>query len=98
MKNGNNFEIVKKILDEYLIQHGQRKTQERYTILKEIYAGEEHFDAVTLHYHLSLKQFKISMGTIYNNMKLFEKAGLITKNRLDRRMSQYTKSLKPKFS
>ena len=58
-------------------------------ILEEIYSMDDHFDVVELHHHLRLKSYKISQATIYNNMKLYEDAGLITKHRFGNGMAQY---------
>ena len=37
---------------EYLKEKGYRKTPERYAILEEIYAHDEHMDVDTLHFKM----------------------------------------------
>ena len=58
-------------------------------ILGEMYSMDDHFDVVELHHHLRFKNYKVSMATIYNNMKLYEEAGLVVKHRFGKGMAQY---------
>lgn len=69
-------------LDQFLELKGYRRTQERYTILDEIYShqGHHHFDAHQLREILLSKGFHLSMATVYNTLELFVEAGLIKKH------------------
>lgn len=69
-------------LDQFLELKGYRRTQERYTILEEIYSRTDHFhfDAHELREILLAKDFHLSMATVYNTLELFAEAGLIKKH------------------
>ena len=81
--------IVQKAFSDFLAANGHKRTSERMAILEEIYKLDDHFDVVELHHHLRLKNYKVSMATIYNNMKLYEMAGMVVKHRFGKGMAQY---------
>lgn len=84
--------IVKRVFTDFLSANGHKKTSERMAILEEIYRLDCHFDAGELHHCMRLKNYTVSMATVYNNMKLFEQAGLVTKHRFENGMAQYERS------
>ncbi|MEM9364166.1 MAG: transcriptional repressor [Bacteroidota bacterium] len=85
----NEVTIVKNVFIEFLNTRGHKTTSERLAILEEIYNLDSHFDVVELHHQLRLKNYKVSMATIYNNIRLYEDAGLITSHRFGKGMAQY---------
>lgn len=83
--------IIKGVFMDFLNDNGHKRTEERMVILEEIYSLRDHFDVEELHLHLRLKNYKISMATIYNNMKLYLDAGLVNRHRFGKGMTQYKK-------
>ena len=92
LNSQENFEIVRKALTEFLVQNGQRKTPERYAILEEIYASDDHFDVDEVHFKMRSKNFRVSRATIYNNLDLLIDAKLIRKHQFDNNTARYEKS------
>ncbi|MEM1339104.1 MAG: transcriptional repressor [Bacteroidota bacterium] len=89
MVRAGNFQLVKKAFDEYLDSKGLRKTTERYAILEEIYAHEEHMDVDTLHFKMRLNNYRVSKATIYNNLDLLLDANLIRKHQFGKGTAHY---------
>jgi Fur family ferric uptake transcriptional regulator len=69
-----------RILTEYLRVNGLRKTQERSALLDAIYMYDGYFTPDLLSYDMSEKwNFRVCRATVYNNLALFEDAGLVRK-------------------
>ncbi|GIV26580.1 MAG: transcriptional repressor [Bacteroidia bacterium] len=86
------FTQVKQILDDYLKKKGLRKTLERYTILREIYAINDHFEIDELYERMKNKKYRVSRATLYNNMEVFVDAGLVIKHQFGTNSAQYERA------
>ncbi|MCS6935231.1 MAG: transcriptional repressor [Chitinophagales bacterium] len=84
---------VKNIFSAYLEQKQLRKTNERFTILEEIYARNDHFDAESLYeYLVKKKKYNVSRATVYNTLDLLVSCDLVKKHQFGKNQAQYEKS------
>lgn len=72
-------EQVKTVFSEYIQEHGQRKTPERFAILDAVYSTQGHFESESIYRTLRTQNFQVSMATVYNTLEVLCDAGLVFK-------------------
>ena len=82
---------VTNIFTEYLINNKQRKTPERYAILRETYNNDGHFYIASMKIQLKNKNYRVSRATLYNTIEILLDCKLIRKHQFDKSQAQYEK-------
>ena len=83
---------VRKAFTDYLEKNSHRKTNERFSILQEIYTLNDHFDADRLYSYMKEKKYNVSRATIYNTLELLLDANLIMKHQFGKNLSLFERS------
>lgn len=77
---------------KYLVEHGLRKTPERFEILKFAERCEGHFDVDMLYEMLETHGYHVSKATVYSTLELLCGAGIVRKLLFDTHVARYEKA------
>ena len=84
---------AKGIFEEFLLKNGNRKTSERFYVIDELYALDEHIDVDNLYLIMKNKDYSISRATIYNTLDLLVECGLAVKHQFGDKSALYEQAL-----
>lgn len=76
----------------FLKQRNQRQTPERFAVLEEVYATDDHFDADELYIRLKQKGVSVSRATVYNTLDLLLECELLVRHQFGKNQSKYERA------
>lgn len=85
-------EEVRRIFGEFLKARNQRQTPERFAILDEVYATDDHFDADELYLRLKQKDVRVSRATVYNTLDLLVDCNLVVRHQFGSKQAKYERA------
>lgn len=91
-KGGDTTTKVESLFKSFMKEEGLRCTQERLSVLREIYGSSTHLDADELFVRLREKGVAISRATVYHTLDLLFRFNLVTKIDLGHKHTHYEKS------
>ncbi len=87
-----HLEEVRRIFSAYLKERNQRQTPERFSILEEVYATDDHFDADELYLRLKQKDVQVSRATVYNTLELLIDCALVVRHQFGSKQAKYERA------
>lgn len=89
MAKTNNKSILSERLQKYLRSKSMRNTPERDALLDSLHKFKRRFTIDDLEKHFAESNFKLSRATLYNNIHLFEAAGILRCHKISSRKACY---------
>lgn len=80
---------VREIFRDYMKSNQLRQTPERFSVLEEVYAADDHFDADELYLRLKMKGVRVSRATVYNTLDLLQSSNLVKRHHFGHNQSKY---------
>jgi Fur family ferric uptake transcriptional regulator len=91
-KGGETAAKVESLFKSFMKEEGLRCTQERLSVLREIYRASTHLDADEIFVRLREQGVAISRATVYHTLDLLFRFNLVTKIDLGHKHTHYEKS------
>jgi Fur family ferric uptake transcriptional regulator len=86
------YEDVRRRFASFIRERGQRQTPERFAVLDEIYASQEHVDADTLYARIRERGVRVSRATVYNTLDLLLACDLVVRHQFGRAQAKYERA------
>ena len=87
-----HIEEVSRIFSAFLKRRSQRQTPERFAVLDEIYATDDHIDADELYLRLKQKGSRVSRATVYNTLDLLLECDLVVRHQFGKNQAKYERA------
>ena len=88
----SRFEQARLKFKNFLEKNNNRKTPERFAILKEIYMNQHHFDAEALYIKMKQNAYRVSRATIYNTLDILVACDLIQRHQFGHNKTLYERA------
>lgn len=85
-------EEVRAIFRAFLKKQNLRQTPERFMVLEEIYATDDHVDADELYLRLRQKGNRVSRATVYNTLDLLLDCDLVGRHQFGKNQAKYERA------
>lgn len=83
---------VRRRFAAFIKERGQRQTPERFAVLEEVYATQEHVDADTLYTRLRTRGVHVSRATVYNTLDLLLACDLVVRHQFGGTQAKYERA------
>ena len=87
-----HFDEVQRIFSAFLKRRSQRQTPERFAVLEEVYATDDHVDADELYLRLKQKGSRVSRATVYNTLDLLLECDLVVRHQFGKNQAKYERA------
>jgi len=86
------YDEVRRRFAAFIRERGRRQTPERFAVLDEVYASQEHLDADTILARLQARGLRVSRATVYNTLDLLLACDLIARHQFGGAQSKYERA------